>query len=67
MKKLFLVLLGLVLGVFALACFTRWDIVTTPLGALLAFGAYAALRKAARLSPAPAGADERPWPKPPAS
>lgn len=61
MKKLLLVLLGLVLGVFALACLTRWDIITTPLGALFAFGAFASFRAAARLSPAPAGEPERPW------
>lgn len=61
MKKLFLILLGLVLGVFALACLTRWDIITTPLGALLAFGAFFSFRKAA----GPSGVDERPWPKPP--
>lgn len=60
MKKLALIALGLFLTALAVTCWVHMDPVTAVVGAALAYGAYAAFRKAGRDAP-PALQAQRPW------
>ena len=64
MKKPFLVVAGIALGVLALACFFGGppDLLITPLGVAFAFGSFSAFRAVKKAPKAPrVPVEPRPW------